>query len=146
VDGVVHYVVRSGTRRTYYVKATLSWHFEKRDEVLTLRRTPAFGLDWPLTIGKSWQRNYERRDGDWATEQVFRTCEALGETSLKVEAGVFNTLHIRCRDRAGRTTQEWWHADEVKYWVRRRTVLDRGERIDELVSYSPASVKTRPAS
>jgi Aspartyl protease len=137
VDGVAHYVLKSAARRTYYIKDTLGWHFEKDGEDVTMRRTPALTLAWPLAVGKSWQHKYERREGR-NTEQITLNCSVLEETTLRVPAGTFDTLRIRCENAAGRLAWEWWHADEVKHWVRRRSWQSAGDRIDELVSYSPA--------
>ena len=136
VEDVAHYVVRSGSRSTYYVKATLGWHFEKADGVITLRRTPALAHDWPLRVGKSWELNYRREDLGGQARELYRRCGAVDEPTLSVTGGVFLTLHVVCRDRAGRIAEEWWYANEVKSWVRQRMVSSQGERVDELVSYS----------
>jgi hypothetical protein len=137
VDEVAHYVVKSDSRSTYYVKATLGWHFEKAaDGAITLRRTPAVAHDWPVRVGKSWEQSYRREDGGGRVQELYRKCSAADETTLSVPGGVFLTLHVVCRDRAGRIAGEWWYAEEVKNWVRQRIVLPRGERIDELLSYS----------
>jgi hypothetical protein len=135
VEGVVHYVTKAGARRTYYIKDTLAWHFEKNtDGAVTLRRTPALTFAWPLAPGKSWHQQYERREGS-KTEQISLACAVVAETRMTVPAGTYDTLHIRC-DTPTRTAWEWWYAGEVKHWVRRRSVQNAGDRIDELLSYS----------
>lgn len=136
VDDVEHYVVRSGSRSTYYVKATLGWHFEKTDGAVTRRRSPAPAHEWPLHVGKSWELWYRHEHGD-GMEDLYLQCSAADETTLSVPGGVFLTLHVVCRDQIERVVAEWWHAEEAKHWVRQRVMLPDGEeRIDELVSYS----------
>ena len=103
-----------------------------------MHRTPALTLPWPLAVGKSWQQKYERRERR-NTEQITLRCVVLEETMTRVLAGTFDTLRIRCDNAAGRLAWEWWHAEEVNHWVRRRSWHQAGDRVDELVSYSPAS-------
>ena len=136
VDDVVHYVLKTGSRSLYIVKANLGWHFEKADGVVALRRTPPVAHDWPLRVGKAWEANYRRETADGDVRQIHRKCSVVGEPTLTIAGGVFATLHVACRDRAGNITEEWWYADEVKNWVRQRTASSEGERVDELMSYS----------
>lgn len=135
VDDVTHFVVRSGARQTYYVKATLGLHLEKLNGAVVVRRTPAMAYDWPLRVGKSWELSYRREDADGKTQEFYRRCTVAQETTLKVPAGTFLTLHVVCRDRAERVATEAWYAEEVKGVVRERIVSNQGDRIDELVSY-----------
>ena len=102
MDDVAHYVVKSRARSTYYVKATLGWHFEKADGVVTLRRTPAVAYDRPVRVGKSWELSYRREDRTGQAQEFYRKCTAVDETTLTVPAGSFLTLHVVCRDRAKR--------------------------------------------
>jgi len=136
VDNVRHYVVRSGSRQTYYVKATLGWHLEKQNGAVVLRRTPAIAYDWPLRVGKSWELSYRREDGDGSVQDFYRRCTVAAETTLNVQAGTFLTLYVVCRDGADGITSEAWYAPEVKSMVRERIVSAQGDRIDELVSYT----------
>ncbi len=141
VDDVAHYVVRSGSRQTYYVKATLGLHLGKVNGAVTYRHTPAIVHDWPLRVGKSWEQNYRREDGAGRVLEIYSRCTVAEETTLSVPAGTFLTLRVVCRSRAERIVYEAWYAEEVKNWVRWRIVSTRGDRIDELVSYSPTSEK-----
>jgi hypothetical protein len=137
VDGVAHYVVKSRFRSAYYVKENLAWHFEKVDGAVTRRLSPAPGHDWPLRVGKSWERNYQRTDAqEGRTQEIFRRCSAVDESTVTVPAGVFLTVHVVCRDRAGRIAGEWWYAEEARNWIRQRVPLPEGERVDELTAYT----------
>ena len=136
VDGVAHYVVRSGSRRSYYVKADLGFHLEKVAGDVVLRLTPPVGSAWPLRLGKTWESSYSREDPRaQQTQKAYRRCAAVGEETVVVPAGSFVALHVVCRNRADRIILESWYASEAKHWVRERVLHTSGLRTQDLVSY-----------
>lgn len=137
VDGITHYVLSSGTRQLYYVKATLGRHFDKADGDVVLRLTPPFSYHWPLRVGKTWDVSYRRENPRTGQGQdLFRRCVVADEPTVTVPAGTFPTVHVVCRDRDGRVVDELWWAEETRYPVQERQVTPQGDRVTELVSYS----------
>ncbi len=136
LDGVAHYVVRSGSRRSYYVKADLGFHLQKVGDDVVLRLTPPVGNAWPLQVGKTWESSYSREDPRaQRTQKAYRKCAAVGEETVVVPAGSFMALHVVCRNRADRIILESWYASEPKYWVREQVLQASGLRTQDLVSY-----------
>ena len=136
IDNVAYYVVKSGSRRVYYLKHNLGWHMDKVEGVVVSRASPPFAYDWPLEVGKSWELTYEWEDRSaQQTEQRYRKCTVAGEQTVMVPAGTFATLHIVCKNRAGRVTSEVWYSPEVKHWVKEKSLQSYGGRARELVSY-----------
>lgn len=136
VDGVPHYVMRAGTVRLYYVKATLGLHFQKDGEALITRRTPPAANDWPLRVGKQWEvtfRNENLREG--RTVNIYRKCVVAGSPTITVPAGTFETVHVVCYDRAGRVVYESWYSDLAKSAVQQREMTTQGFIITELAAY-----------
>lgn len=137
IDGVAHYVVRSGSRRTYLVKANLGIRLERVGDDVVVRLTPPLGHAWPLQVGKAWESSYSREDPRaQQTQKAYRKCEAVGEDTVVVPAGSFVALHVVCRNRAGRVIFESWYASEPKHWVRERVLQTSGLRTQDLVSYT----------
>lgn len=136
VDGVAHYVVKSGSRRIYYEKAAVGWPFEELDDAVGSRRSPPSAFPWPIRVGERWDLSYAlERPREQQTEQVSRRCQAVDEPEVTVPAGSFVTLHVVCRNRADRVTSELWFAAEAKYWVKERLVVSGGERWQALCAY-----------
>ena len=136
IDGIAHYVVRAGSRRSYYVKAALGAHFEKVDGAIAVQLTPPLAHAWPLQVGKTWESIYKREDPRAGrTQPGYRKCAAVGEETVVVPAGTFVTLHVVCRDSADRVVFESWYASEPKCWVRERSLQRSGFRTQDLVSY-----------
>jgi hypothetical protein len=69
IDGIAHYVVRSGTRETFYRVSDLAISLStvSRDAVEQYR--PAWqAITWPLTVGKAWEQRFtEERPRDRQT-------------------------------------------------------------------------------
>ena len=137
VDAVAHYVVSTGTQRVYYMRANLGWHFEKAGDEIVVRRTPPDAYDWPLRVGKRWERSYRHENVRTGRSlDVHRTCTVAGTPTITVPAGTFEALHIVCLDREGRIVSETWYSDVAKYPVQQREATAQGSIVTELVAYS----------
>ena len=137
VDGVAHYVVRSGAYRFYYVKAAVALHFQKEGDAVIMRRVPPGAYDWPLRVGKQWEQNYRHENvRTGRTLDVYRKCIVAGSPTITVPAGTFDTLHIVCLDREDHVMSEVWYSEVTKYPVQQREATTQGAIVTELVAYS----------
>jgi len=107
------------------------------DGRLIARYKPPVGYPWPIQVGSTWDLDAERVD-DAGREgpHTFLRCAATEEVTLTVPAGTFDTLHVVCQTRTGAVVRETWWAVEPRTWIRERRIIDNGERIEELHSYS----------
>jgi len=138
VDGVEHYVVKSGTRKIYYRAADGALTLQKVSGAVTNRYTPGWlFIAWPVRSGKKWEDRFtEERFEARTTEDVIRACEVGAVETLTVPAGTFATIPITCRNqRNGALVYQQWYAPLVKHMVREVWQLSNGRRIRELIAY-----------
>lgn len=82
-DGV--YLIRT--------EQNISTFFYSKDIVVTYSK-PVLQLPLPLSIGDTWEwSGYQVKNGD--TTSISFSGEALGEETVDLPAGTFNTLHIK---------------------------------------------------
>jgi len=103
---------------------------------------PSLGYDWPLTVGKSFARNY--RVVNHVTKQTTEvrstmTVQALEEVS--VPAGIFQAFKVLYSDSLGLESLNWFSPDAAG-WVKIQTKRDAkhpagpGTQEFELLSYT----------
>jgi hypothetical protein len=138
LDGVEHYVIKSGTREIFYRVSDLAHSLERVRGVIVVRETPSrTSYSWPLEVGKNWEQSYrweapvDRQTSDAAARWVVEA-----EETVTVPAGTFHTLKITWRNRnTNALIAEMWYAPEVKQFVKEREVLSGGIRERELVFF-----------
>ena len=138
IDGVPHYVVKSGTRELFYRKSDFAETHETLDGAVVVKYTPAhLYIMWPLQVGQTWEQTYqlERPAARQTSERVDAfTVEA--EETITVPAGTFKTLKVVCRNKKnGRTRYEGWYSLDLKQVVKLRENLEAGTRIRELIAF-----------
>jgi hypothetical protein len=137
IDGVEHYVVRSGDATIYQRTSDLATTIETSGGRLIGRYTPAFAFAaWPLTIGKSWESRYvDEREGK--KRSVARACRAEAEERVSVPAGVFKAVRIVCRTiGTGEEASRIWYAPAAKQVVRGIVQVGGGLLLYEVVKVS----------
>ena len=138
LDGIDHYIVKSGTRQIYYRVSDGAIPLQKVSGDVANRYTPAWlPIAWPLTAGTSWESRFtEEWPRDRRTEDIVRRCEAGAEETITVPAGTFATIPIVCRNaRTGAKLYQVWYSPVVKHTVREVTQFRTGERVRELIAY-----------
>jgi hypothetical protein len=138
LDSVPHYVIKAGTRETFYRVSDLANTLERVDGVVVLRETPPrLVYAWPLVVGKSWDETHKQeRPVERSTTDRNSTWTVGAEETVTVPAGTFRTLKITWRNRNnGAVLYDMWYAPDVKHWVKLREVLSNGIRERELVSF-----------
>ncbi len=138
IDGVEHYVVKSGTRQTYFRRADGGITMQKVSGDVVNRYTPPWiPIAWPLTVGRTWESRFtEERVQDRQTSEITRSCEALAEETITVPAGTFSAIRIVCRNqRTGGMVYEQWYAPVIKQLVREVWQQQGGARTRELIAY-----------
>ena len=138
VDGVEHYVVRSGPREIYFRATDLATSLETFSGRVERRNVPPrVGFSWPLSPGATWRQRYlEEGDGRSPAERAI-DWRVEGEEEVRVEGGAFRALHIVARfyptpDRV----YEMWYAPAVKQWVRLKEYFPAGVRERELTDFA----------
>jgi hypothetical protein len=138
LDGVVHYVVRSGPREIYFRATDLATSLETLSGRVERRNLPPrVGFSWPLSTGAMWRQRYlEEGEGlspaeraiDWAVE---------GEETVHVQGGAFRALRIAARFHpTPDLVYEMWYAPAVKQWVRLKEYFPAGVRSRELTDFA----------
>lgn len=138
LDGVPHYVIKTGAREIFYRVSDLASSLERVDGVLVRRDTPSrLSYAWPLTVGKSWEQSYRReRPADRTTTDRNSLYTVDVEETVTVPAGTFRTLKITWRNKnTNAVYYEMWYAPDVKQWVKIREVLSSGIRERELIAF-----------
>ena len=150
VDGVLFYVIKNGTREIFYRKPDLAYSHETLKGELDLRNTPPrVYFVWPLAVGAGWTQTYRfERPADQRSHDYSYTASVEAEETITVPAGTFRTLKTVLRNASTKTIfSERWYSPDVRMWVRQRSpALAEGERVRELLSFTPAGGKaeTRP--
>jgi TonB family protein len=145
LDGIPHYVIKSGTREILYRVSDLAFSLERVDGVVVTRERPSrLSYFWPLTAGKLWEQSAVREapvDRQTISHDSLYTVDA--EETITVPAGTFRTLKIVRRNKhTSALITEYWYAPDVKQSVKIREVLSNGVRERELLAFK---VKQTPA-
>jgi hypothetical protein len=138
VDGVAHYVVRTGSRQVFYRKSDLAASHETLDGAVVVRHRPhRVRYLWPLTVGATWEQSYRREQPlDRRSVALTELATVDREEMVTVPAGTFRALRIVYRRKAGgAVTSEEWYAPEVGMTVRVHERLETGSRVRELTAY-----------
>jgi hypothetical protein len=138
IEGVRHYVIKTGTREIFYRVSDLATSLERADGVVVNRDTPSrLSFAWPLTVGKSWEQSYrQERPVDRTTTDRNSLYTVDVEELVTVLAGTFRTLKISWRNKnTNAIIYKMWYAPDVKQWVKIREVLSNGIRERELVAF-----------
>jgi hypothetical protein len=138
LDGVQHYVIKTGTREIFYRVSDLASSLERVDGVVVMRHTPSrASYSWPLTPGKRWEQ--DSRDERPADRQITNRNSLWivgAEETVAVPAGTFRTLKIEWRNRNTNVLlYEMWYAPAAKQWVKIREVLANGIREREMIEF-----------
>jgi hypothetical protein len=139
VDGVDHYVLKSGTQRDiFYRKSDLAGHLEKvSGQVQTRYVPPEIRLRWPIVVGAEWEQTVTReRSAEPRLETSTRRCRIDSQESLTVTAGTFRVFKTVCREsQSGKVLYQVWYSPEAKTWVRDWRPLADGVMERELISH-----------
>jgi hypothetical protein len=138
LDGVEHYVIKSGTREIFYRVSDLASSLERVDGVVVVRHSPSrLSYAWPLTVSKTWEQNSrEERPVDRQTTDRNSLWRVEADETVTVLAGTFRTFKIAWRNKTTNALlYEMWYAPDVKQWVKIREVLSNGIRERELLAY-----------
>jgi hypothetical protein len=138
LDGVPHYVIKTGTREIFYRVSDLAGSLERVNGVVVNRDTPsALQYVWPLAVGKSWEDSYrQERPVDRTTTDRNLLYTVDVEETVTVPAGTFRTLKITRRNKnTNSVIYEIWYAPDVKQWVKIREFLSNGIRERELIAF-----------
>ena len=138
LDGVQHYVIKTGTREIFYRVSDFASSLERVDGAIVSRETPSrLNFSFPLTVGKSWEQSHRQErpvDRQTTDDNSIWTIEA--EETITVPAGTFRTMKITRRNKnTGALVHEMWVAPDVKQFVKIREILSNGQRERELVSF-----------
>src|SRR5437867_3129442 len=100
VDGVPHYVIKSGTRELFYRKSDFALSRETVGGVMVVKNTPArFYYVWPMKVGQTWDQAYvEERPQDRQTSEHVDTVTVEAEEMVTVPAGTFPALKLVYRN------------------------------------------------
>jgi len=135
VNRVQYYLVRIGDIDHYYT-LELHWAGSVRNSKVEARMVPPQPwFVWPLDVGQRWvhRGDYEARDSKRQHNDTFGVVAA---ETVEVPAGRFHALKV-VRE-AGRDSDQYWYAPEVRWyvrWIGRRGEIQFEERLRE---YHPA--------
>jgi hypothetical protein len=138
LDGVPHYVIKSGTREIFYRKSDLALSRETVEGVVVLKNTPArFYYVWPMHVGQTWDQTIlEERPKDRQTFERIDMVTVEAEETVTVTAGTFKTIKVVYRNKkTGAIRYEAWYSLELKQLVKSRENLDSGLRVRELIAF-----------
>jgi hypothetical protein len=138
IDGVPHYVIKTGTREIFYRKADFASTRETVNGAVVLNnKPPRLQLVWPLEVGKAWEQTLvEERPVARQTVERVEAVTVESEETITVPAGTFTTLKVVYRNKKTHAIRyEAWYALEVKQVVRLRENLESGLRIRELIAF-----------
>jgi hypothetical protein len=138
VDGVPQYVIKSGTRETFYRKSDFALTRDTVEGVIVLKSTPPrLHYMWPMTVGQTWEQTMqEERPVARQTAERVDSVTVEAEETVTVPAGTFKTLKVVCRNKkTGATRYEAWYSLELKQVVKLRENLETGTRVRELIAF-----------
>jgi hypothetical protein len=139
LDGLPHWVIKTGTREIFYRVDSLALTKETVEGRVVRQVTPAEWrfMAFPLAVGTSWDMKWhEERPLARETESVERGCRAEAEETVTVPAGTFSTIRVSCRnlrDNAWLTTL--WYSAQVRHIVKEEAAVTGGKRVRELIAY-----------
>jgi len=139
IDGMPHYVIKTGTREIFYRKSDFAVTRETVDGMIVLDNKPSrLQLVWPLQPGMGWQQPFvEERP---AVHQTFERIDMVtveAEEIVTVPAGTFKALKLVYRNEpTGATRYEAWYSRELKQVVKLRENLETGLRVRELIAFT----------
>ena len=142
MDGVAHYVIKTGSREIFYRERDIALSRETvSGAAVGLWTPPRVDYVWPLSAGLSWEQTYRlERPADKKAFDRVDTATVEAEEAITVPAGTFKTLKIVHRYKiTGAISYEEWYAPDVRMWVRERDRLEAGPRLRELTAYHLAS-------
>jgi hypothetical protein len=138
LDGVPHYVIKTGSRETFYRKSDFAFTRDTVDGVLVLKSTPPrLQCVWPLEVGKTWDQTIlEERPKDRQTIERIDMATVETEETVTVPAGTFKTLKVVYRNKkTGATRYEAWYSPELKQVVKLRENRRNGVQVRELIAF-----------
>jgi len=138
IDGVPHYVIKTGTREIFYRKSDFASTRETLDGAVVYRSTPPrLFVKWPLEVGQTWdQTTLEERPVARQTLERTDTVTVEADETVTVPAGSFKTIKVVCRNKkTGATRYEAWYSLDIKQVVKLRQNLETGTRIRELIAF-----------
>jgi len=138
LDGVEHYVIKSGRREILYRVSDLAHSLERVQGATVVRETPSrTSYAWPLVVGKRWEQRYRREwPADRQTREETARWAVEAEEAVTVPAGTFRTMKITWWSQAtGARILEIWYSPEVKQMVKSREVLSNGIQERELIFF-----------
>lgn len=137
VGGVPHYILKSGTRDSYYTKDELAWATERVGGTVEERASPAWRqFTWPLEVGSEWETRYQWENPiERRTDDRLRRHKVEALETIAVPAGTFQAFHVVVKNQAGRLTSESWYSPEVKWIIKDKTYFSYGVRERELLEY-----------
>lgn len=138
IDGILHYVIKTGTREIFYRKHDFAFSRETVDGAIVLKSTPSrFHYVWPMHVGKAWEQTVlEERPVARQTSERVDAVTVEAEETVTVPAGTFRALKIVVRNRkTGAMRVEAWYSPELKQVVKLRKNLETGLRVRELIAY-----------
>src|SRR5262249_44964021 len=139
IDGIPHYVIKTGTREIFYRKSDLAVTRETVNGMIVLDNKPSrLQLVWPLQIGMGWQQPFMEEHP--AVHQTFERIDMVtveAEEIVTVPAGTFKTLKLVYRNETtGATRYEAWYSLELRQVVKLRENLETGLRVRELIAFT----------
>src|SRR5260370_1645397 len=101
IDGVPHYVIKTGTREIFYRKPDMATTRETVDGLVVLSNPPPpLRHVWPLQVGKTWEQTVqEERPVARQTIERVDVVTVESEESVTVPAGTFKELKIVYRNK-----------------------------------------------
>jgi hypothetical protein len=94
---------------------------------------PAMFFVWPLALGKTWEQEFDYRDGRQDGRYVNSWRVGPRVEAVSVMAGAFVALRIERLGREAQALETYWYAPAARYWVRFEDHL--GRYTDELVEF-----------
>jgi hypothetical protein len=141
LDGVPHYVIKTGPREIFYRARDLATRLETLSGEVEVRHEPArLSFSWPLRSGTMWRQSLDESRGP-AERKLERTIawKVESEEQIRVEAGIFDTLKIVARHEnydSPAVMYEMWYAPKAKQWVRLQEHFPSGVRYRELIDFA----------
>jgi hypothetical protein len=138
IEGQPYWVMEGANQEIWHRKRDLAVaQFAVGKQLQSRNRPPHQYVDWPLSVGKAWERAFEEeRPATRETRNVVFRYHVEAAETVTVPAGTFRTLKIVRRVRSGAIVTEFWYSPEVRHWVRVREALGTsGTRTQELIAY-----------
>lgn len=138
VDGVLNYVVKTGSGEIFYRESDLAATREVVDGVVVMKNTPPrFLYVWPMFVGQTWEQTVvEEWPVDHQTVERIDSVVVESEETVTVPAGTFKAVKIVYRNKkTGAVRYEAWYVPELRHVVRLWENLASGRRVRELIAF-----------